>query len=134
MGAIANGMALHSNLKPFVSTFFVFSDYMKPAIRLASIMKLPITYVFTHDSIYVGEDGPTHEPIEQLAMLRSVPNLNVLRPSDEKEVKAAYEIAYNSKLNPTAIILTRQNIISLNETSKNKMKKGYYNLIKNNSK
>lgn len=134
MGTIANGLALHSNLKPFVSTFFVFADYIKPSIRLAALMKLPITYVFTHDSVFVGEDGPTHEPIEQLAMMRSIPNINILRPADEKEVIGAYEIAYNSKKTPTAIILTRQNIVSLNETSKEKFKKGNYKIISNNSK
>ena len=133
MGTIANGLALHSNLKPFVSTFFVFADYIKPSIRLAAIMKIPVTYVFTHDSVFVGEDGPTHEPIEQLAMMRSIPNIKILRPADEKEVIGAYEVAYNSTKGPTAIILTRQNIVSLEETSKEKFKKGSYKIISNNS-
>ncbi|NQZ66250.1 MAG: transketolase [Mycoplasmatales bacterium] len=133
MGAIANGLALHSNFKPFVSTFFVFSDYMKPAMRLASIMKLPVTYIFTHDSIFVGEDGPTHEPIEHIAMLRSLPGINFIRPADENEVIGAYELAYNSKESPTAIALTRQNIISLEETSSSKIKNGNYKLIDNSS-
>lgn len=110
MAAISNGIALHGGLKPFCSTFFVFSDYMKPAIRLAALMKLPVIYVFTHDSIAVGEDGPTHQPIEQLTMLRSIPGLNVIRPADANEVKGAWEVAYNSKHNPTAIVLTRQNL------------------------
>ncbi|WP_215741996.1 transketolase [Mesomycoplasma hyorhinis] len=134
MAAIANGLALHSHFKPFVSTFFVFADYLKPALRLSSLMQLPVTYIFTHDSVQVGEDGPTHEPIEQLAMLRSVPNLNVLRPADEKEVKASYEIAINSKLTPTVIVLTRQNITSLANTNQEEFKKGAYLVRKSKSK
>ena len=133
MGAIANGIALHSNFKPFVSTFFVFSDYLKPSIRLAALMKLPVTYIFTHDSIFVGEDGPTHEPIEHLAMLRSMPNVNVIRPADEKEVIGAYDIALNSKDTPTAIILTRQNIVSLDNTNSSKVKEGAYYVSKTDS-
>ena len=133
MGSIANGMALHSNFKPFISTFFVFSDYMKPSIRLAAIMKLPVTYVFTHDSIFVGEDGPTHEPIEHIAMIRSIPNVNFIRPADENEVKGAYELAFNNKTTPTVIALTRQNIKSLNETSKEKIQKGIYKVVDNDS-
>ncbi|TCG10434.1 transketolase [Mycoplasma todarodis] len=133
MAAMANGIALHSNFKPFVSTFFVFSDYAKPAIRLASLMKLPVTYVFTHDSVYVGEDGPTHEPIEHIAMFRSLPNLNFLRPADEKEVVGAYEIALNSTETPTVIALTRQNIVSLKETSKYETKNGAYYIHKTDS-
>ena len=133
MGAIANGIALHSNFKPFVSTFFVFSDYMKPAIRLAAIMNLPITYVFTHDSIFVGEDGPTHEPIEHIAMFRSMPNVNFIRPADENEVQGAYELAYNNSTTPTVIALTRQNIVSLEETSKEKVKSGFYKVVDNKS-
>ncbi|UVD81993.1 transketolase [Mycoplasma iguanae] len=129
MGCIANGLALHSNFRPFVSTFFVFSDYLKAAMRLAALMKLPVTYIFTHDSVFVGEDGPTHEPIEQLAMLRSIPNLKVLRPADEKEVLASYELALQSIETPHAIVLTRQNIVSLANTSKTKFHKGAY-LIK----
>ncbi len=133
MASMANGIALHSNFKPFVSTFFVFSDYAKPAIRLASLMNLPVTYIFTHDSILVGEDGPTHEPIEHIAMLRSLPNLNFFRPADEKEVIGAYEVALNSKTTPTVIALTRQNIVSLKETSKFKTKKGAYYVYKSDS-
>ncbi len=133
MGAIANGIALHSNFRPFVSTFFVFSDYLKPAIRLAALMKLPVTYVMTHDSIFVGEDGPTHEPIEQYAMVRSIPNVNVLRPADEKEVLASYEIALSSETTPTVIGLTRQNIVSLEMTNVDKVKKGAYIIHKGTS-
>lgn len=133
MGAIANGLALHSVLKPFVSTFFVFSDYVKPAMRLSALMKLPVTYIFTHDSVFVGEDGPTHQPIEQLAMLRSLPGLTVLRPADEKEVMGSYELAINSKNKPHAIVLTRQNITSLETTDKEKFKKGSYFIHKTDS-
>lgn len=125
MGAIANGLALHSNFKPFVSTFFVFSDYLKPAMRLSALMKLPVTFIFTHDSIFVGEDGPTHEPIEHLAMMRSIPNLNTIRPADENEVLGAYEIALNATETPTAIILTRQNIVSQDKSQKD-ISKGAY--------
>ena len=115
MAAICNGIALHGGLRPFCSGFFVFSDYMKPAIRLSAIMELPVIYLFTHDSIAVGEDGPTHQPIEQLTMLRSIPNLNVIRPADANEVKAAYKVALQSKTTPTAIILTRQNLQTIIE-------------------
>lgn len=131
MAAIANGMAIHSFLKPFVSTFFVFSDYLKPAIRLAALMQLHTTFVFTHDSIFVGEDGPTHQPIEHIAMMRSIPNVNFIRPADEKEVVGAYELALNSETSPTVIALTRQNIVSLSETSKDKVQKGLYQVVKN---
>ncbi|MGZ9413846.1 transketolase [Mycoplasma sp. Z386] len=134
MGAIANGLALHSVLKPFVSTFFVFSDYVKPAMRLSALMKLPVTYVFTHDSVFVGEDGPTHQPIEQLAMLRSLPGIKVLRPADEKEVIASYELAINSVNKPHVIVLTRQNITSLASTNKDLFKQGSYFVNKTNSK
>ncbi len=125
MASMANGLALHSNFKPFVSTFFVFTDYLKPALRLSAIMNLPVTYIMTHDSIFVGEDGPTHEPIEQLAMLRSTPNTVVLRPADEKEVIGSYEHAINSKDHPTVIALTRQNIVSQPKTKTN-ISKGAY--------
>ncbi|MGZ9428799.1 transketolase [Mycoplasma sp. 1012] len=134
MGTIANGLALHSVLKPFISTFFVFSDYVKPAMRLSALMKLPVTYVFTHDSVFVGEDGPTHQPIEQLAMLRSLPGIKVLRPADEKEVIASYELAINSVNKPHVIVLTRQNITSLASTNKDLFKQGSYFVNKTNSK
>ncbi|HBP25823.1 MAG TPA: transketolase [Acholeplasmatales bacterium] len=110
MAAIANGIALHQGLRPFVSGFFVFSDYMKPAIRLSALMDLPVIYVFTHDSIAVGEDGPTHQPVEQLTMLRSIPNMNVIRPADANETLTAWEVALETKTNPVALVLTRQDV------------------------
>lgn len=133
MAAMANGIALHSNFRPFVSTFFVFSDYLKPALRLSAIMQLPVTFVLTHDSIYVGEDGPTHQPIEQLAMLRSIPNVDVLRPADEKEVIGAYQKAMDKNTTPSVIVLTRQNIKSLPTTSVKKFATGAYHVVKNSS-
>ncbi len=125
MSAIANGITLHGGLKTFVGTFFVFSDYMKPMMRLAAIMGLPVTYVLTHDSIGVGEDGPTHEPIEQLAMLRAMPNINVFRPADATETAAAWYCAVTSKNTPTALALTRQNLPQLAGSSKDALKGGY---------
>ena len=125
MGAIANGITLHGGLKTFVGGFFVFSDYMKPAIRLSALMNIPTTYIFTHDSIGVGEDGPTHQPIEQLTGLRSIPNLNVFRPADANETKAAYIQAF-SKQYPTAMILTRQNVVNSDKTSITDAQKGGY--------
>ncbi|MBQ9487357.1 MAG: transketolase [Selenomonadaceae bacterium] len=125
MSAIANGIALHGGLHNFVATFFVFSDYMKPMMRLAAIMGLPVTYVLTHDSIGVGEDGPTHEPIEQLAMLRAMPNINVFRPADATETAAAWYSAVTSKNTPTALALTRQNLPQLAGSSKDALKGGY---------
>ena len=125
MAAIGNGMALHGGLRPYVSTFFVFSDYVKPMARLSSLMGTPLTYVFTHDSIGVGEDGPTHEPIEQLAMLRSMPNFHVFRPADKMETAAAWYAALTSKNTPTALVLTRQNLPQLAGTGKDALKGGY---------
>ena len=110
MGAALNGMALHGGVKVFGGTFFVFSDYLRPAIRLAALMNLPVTYVFTHDSIAVGEDGPTHEPVEQLAALRAMPNLSIIRPADGNETAAAWKLAIESTDKPTALILTRQDL------------------------
>lgn len=110
MTAMANGMKLHGGLVPYIAGFFVFSDYMKPSMRLASLMGLPVTYILTHDSIGVGEDGPTHQPIEHLAMLRSIPNFNVIRPADAKETAAAWSVALTSEKTPTALILSRQNL------------------------
>ncbi len=124
MAAIGNGLALHG-LRPFVSTFFVFSDYTKPMARLAALMKLPVTYVFTHDSIGVGEDGPTHEPIEQLAMLRSMPNFYVFRPADATETAAAWYFAVTAVNAPTALVLTRQNLPQLSGSSKEALKGAY---------
>ncbi len=125
MGAVANGIAVHGGLKTFCSTFFVFSDYMKNPMRLAALMKLPVTYVLTHDSIGVGEDGPTHQPIEQLAMLRSIPNMVTFRPADAKETVAAWEYALNSKTEPVAIVLSRQDLPYLANTGAD-AKKGAY--------
>ncbi|MCJ7841238.1 transketolase [Lederbergia sp. NSJ-179] len=113
MGAAMNGMVLHGGLNVFGGTFFVFSDYLRPAIRLAALMELPVTYVFTHDSIAVGEDGPTHEPIEQLASLRAMPGLSVIRPADGNETAAAWRTALKTKHQPTALVLTRQNLPTL---------------------
>src|SRR5690625_1946718 len=103
-------MALHGCLKVYGGTFFVFSDYLRPAVRLSALMNTPVTYVFTHDSIAVGEDGPTHEPIEQLPSLRAMPNLSVVRPADANETKVAWEMAVEGKDYPTALVLTRQNV------------------------
>jgi transketolase len=119
MGSAMNGMALHGGLKVFGGTFFVFSDYLKPAIRLAALMGLPVTYVFTHDSIAVGEDGPTHEPVEQLAGLRAMPNLSVIRPADGNETAAAWKLSVESTKTPTALVLTRQNLPTIKDTDKN---------------
>jgi transketolase len=119
MGAAMNGMALHGGVKVFGGTFFVFSDYLRPAIRLAALMGLPVTYVFTHDSIAVGEDGPTHEPIEQLAALRAMPGLSVIRPADSNETAAAWKLAVESTNKPTALILTRQDLPTMKDTDKN---------------
>ena len=125
MGAIANGMYAHGGLKVFCSTFFVFSDYMKGAMRLSSLMKLPVTYVLTHDSIGVGEDGPTHQPIEQLAALRSMPNMTVFRPADSKETVAAWYYAVTNGETPTSLVLTRQNLPLYKESGKEALKGGY---------
>jgi transketolase len=113
MGALLNGMALHGGFRVFGATFLVFSDYMRPAIRMAAMMKQPVIYVFTHDSIYVGEDGPTHQPIEQTESLRLIPNLVVLRPADAEETRAAWAYALHRKDGPTALILTRQKLPTL---------------------
>jgi transketolase len=125
MAAIANGVALHGGLIPYVATFFVFSDYMKGAMRLSALMKLPVIYVLTHDSIGVGEDGPTHEPIEQLAALRSIPNFTVYRPADSKETAAAWYDALNNQSGPTALVLTRQNLPLYVESGKEALKGAY---------
>ena len=110
MGAIMNGLSLHGNFIPYGGTFLVFSDYLKPALRLSALMHQPVIYVFTHDSIGLGEDGPTHQPIEHLAMLRSIPNLNVFRPADTEETLACYELALKNNKTPSALILSRQNL------------------------
>ncbi|MBR2734283.1 MAG: transketolase, partial [Selenomonadaceae bacterium] len=120
-----NGMILHGGLHVYCATFFVFADYMKPMMRLASLMKLPAIYVLTHDSIGVGEDGPTHEPIEQLAMLRAQPNINVFRPADLTETAAGWYLAATSKETPTVLVLTRQNLPQLAGSSKDALTGGY---------
>ena len=124
MAAIVNGLYLHGGITPFCATFFVFTDYMKNAMRMAALMKLPVTYVLTHDSIGVGEDGPTHEPIEQLIALRSIPDMTVIRPADAKETAAAYTVAMNNN-GPTAIILTRQNLPYYENSGKAALKGAY---------
>ncbi|MFD2657108.1 transketolase [Gracilibacillus thailandensis] len=129
MAAALNGMALHGGLKVFGGTFFVFSDYLRPAVRLSAIQNLPVTYVLTHDSIAVGEDGPTHEPVEQLAAFRAMPNLSVIRPADGNEVQAAWRLAMESTSQPTALVLTRQGLPTLEGTAENAyegVKKGGY--------
>lgn len=125
MGAALNGMALHGGVKPYGGTFFIFSDYMKPAMRLASLMELPITYVLTHDSIGVGEDGPTHQPIEQLAIFRAQPNFITFRPADARETAAGWYIAMTSEKTPVGLVLTRQNLPLLEGTGKDALKGGY---------
>ena len=125
MTAIGNGMMLHGGLRAYVATFFVFSDYCKPMARLSSLMGVPLTYVFTHDSIGVGEDGPTHEPIEQLATLRALPNFNVFRPCDATETEAAWYSALTSQKTPTALVLTRQNLAPVAGSSREALKGGY---------
>ncbi len=115
MGAITTGMAL-CGLRPYAATFFVFADYMRPAMRLAALMNLPVLYIFTHDSIGVGEDGPTHQPVEHLAALRSIPGLVVIRPADANEVAEAYRAALTLKDHPSALVLTRQNLPTLDRS------------------
>lgn len=124
MAAIANGMAVYGGLRPYVATFFVFSDYMKHAMRLSALMKLPVVYILTHDSIGVGEDGPTHEPIEQLAMLRSIPGFTVYRPADSREAAAAWIYALGAQ-GPTALVLTRQKLPLYESTGKAALKGAY---------
>ena len=114
--AAVNGMVLHGGIRPYASTFFVFSDYMRAAIRLAAIQKIPSTFVFTHDSVAVGEDGPTHEPIEQLMSFRAMPNVNVMRPADINEAVAAWQTALSATKTPTLLVLTRQNLPTLPQT------------------
>lgn len=125
MAAIGNGMMLHGGLRAYVATFFVFSDYVKPMARLSALMGVPLTYVFTHDSIGVGEDGPTHEPVEQLAMWRAMPNFYIFRPCDERETAAAWYFAASSKNHPTALALTRQNLAPIEGSGQDALKGGY---------
>jgi transketolase len=129
MGAALNGMALHGGVKVFGATFFVFSDYLRAAIRLSALMNLPVTYVFTHDSVAVGEDGPTHEPVEQLASLRAMPGISIIRPGDSNETAAAWKLAVESKDQPTVLVLSRQDLMTQElsaELAYDGVKKGAY--------
>lgn len=126
MGAITNGITIHGGLRGFCSGFFVFSDYLKPAIRLAAIMQIPTMFLFSHDSVCVGEDGPTHQPVEQLAMFRSMPNMQVFRPADAVEMASAMILTLQNKKNPTIIVSTRQNLEVLDCTSFEGVSKGGY--------
>ncbi|MDO5650368.1 MAG: transketolase C-terminal domain-containing protein, partial [Gallicola sp.] len=125
MAAIGNGLALYGGIKPYVATFLVFSDYLKGAMRLSAIMEVPLTYILTHDSIGVGEDGPTHQPIEQLSMIRSLPNINLFRPADAVETAYAWKVAMESTRVPTAMALTRQNLPNLEGSGEGTEKGGY---------
>ncbi|MCL1986516.1 MAG: transketolase [Firmicutes bacterium] len=125
MAAIANGMSVHGRLRPYVAGFFVFSDYMKHSMRLSALMNQPVIYIMTHDSIGVGEDGPTHQPVEHLAALRSIPNFTVIRPCDTREVAAAWAMAVTRTKSPTALVLTRQNLPLLPNSGKNALQGGY---------
>jgi transketolase len=131
MGAVCNGMALFGGVRVYCSTFLVFSDYMRHAIRLASLMKLPVIYIFTHDSIFVGEDGPTHQPIEHKIALECIPGMTVLRPADANEVTAAWKVALENKTGPTALLLSRQNLTTLDGPSA--VSKGAYVIKKESS-
>ena len=132
MAGETNGILLHGGLRPYCATFFVFADYTKPMLRLASLMTIPSVFVFTHDSIGVGEDGPTHEPVEQLAMLRAMPNFNAFRPADARETIAAWYSAVTSKHTPIAVILSRQNLPQLEGSSKEALRGGY--IVKESAK
>nr|WP_300003062.1 transketolase [Tissierella sp.] len=125
MAAAVNGLYLHGGLRPYGGTFFIFSDYMKPSMRLSALMEIPVTYILTHDSIGVGEDGPTHQPVEQLAMFRALPNFNIYRPCDARETAAAWYSALTSEKTPTGLALTRQNLPLLEGTGKEALKGGY---------
>ncbi|MBU5265477.1 transketolase [Virgibacillus proomii] len=133
MASIVNGLSLHGGIKGYSGTFLVFSDYMKAAIRLSAITNQPVIYLFTHDSFMLGQDGPTHQPIEQLATLRATPNLNVIRPADANETKAAWLIAVNSKDTPTAIVLGRHDVPVLEKASKEGVERGAYIISKGSS-
>ncbi|WP_217593623.1 transketolase [Cohnella sp. GbtcB17] len=135
MGAAGNGLALHGGINAFVSTFFVFSDYLRPSIRLAALQKLPVVYVFTHDSIAVGEDGPTHEPVEHLAALRTIPGLTIIRPSDANETASAWAYALTQQDGPVALVLSRQNLPTYEQTKANReqVAKGAYVLAETNA-
>lgn len=126
MAAIQNGILLHGGIRTYVGCFLVFSDYLKPAIRMAALSNLPAIYLFSHDSIAVGEDGPTHQPVEQLAMLRSIPNVNVIRPCDARETAAAWKLALESTKTPTCLILSRQNLPMIYSSNYEGVKRGGY--------
>ncbi len=117
MGSIVNGMALHGGVIPYSATFLVFSDYMRPPVRLAALMGLRVIFIFTHDSIGLGEDGPTHQPVEHLLALRAIPNLTVIRPADATETVDAWRVALTNRTGPTALILSRQNLLALDRNS-----------------
>ena len=136
MAAIMNGMALHKGVVPFGGTFLIFSDYCKPSIRLSALMRQRVVYIFTHDSIGLGEDGPTHQPVEQLAGLRSIPNLNVFRPADTVETVEAWQISLQSNNTPSAIALTRQSLPTIRKkhSNKNLTSHGAYEIYKNSKK
>jgi transketolase len=125
MGCITNGMAVHGGLRPYAATFFVFSDYMRPAVRLSALMQAPSIWIWTHDSVFLGEDGPTHQPIEHLASLRAMPNLWVIRPADANETVAAWEMALNRFDGPVALVLTRQDVPVL-ESKRDGVARGGY--------
>jgi transketolase len=127
MGAILNGLYLHHGIRPYGGTFLVFADYMRPAIRMASLMKLPVIYIFTHDSIAVGEDGPTHQPVEHLAALRAIPNLTVIRPADANETVEAWKMAVSRCDGPSALVLSRQKLPVLDPSiTRGKLIRGGY--------
>ena len=135
MAGIMNGLALHGGIIPFGGTFLIFLDYCKPSLRLSALMGLKVVYIFSHDSIGLGEDGPTHQPVEHLAHLRAIPNLNVFRPADTIETLECWEIALKSSTNPSVIALSRQNIPFVTETLTNKNMSGLggYELRKSSS-
>ena len=134
MSGIMNGIALHSELIPYGGTFLIFSDYCKPSIRLSAFMKQRVVYVMSHDSIGLGEDGPTHQPVEQLSHLRSIPNLNVLRPADTMETLECWEIALKISSSPSILALTRQKINPIRKefVKENKCSYGAYELLRTN--
>jgi len=133
MGAIANGLSLHGGIRPYVATFMVFSDYMRPSVRLAALMEQPVTFIFTHDSLFVGEDGPTHQPVEQVAALRAIPNLQLWRPADPRETAAAWHVALTRANGPVAMALTRQNVPTLElDGVEQKALRGGYVVVESN--
>lgn len=125
MGAAINGMAVHGGLRPYGATFFVFSDYMRPAVRLSALMGAPSIWVYTHDSVFLGEDGPTHQPIEHLASLRAMPNFWVIRPADANETIGAWNVALNRLDGPVALILSRQDLPTLEPVESGVSRGGY---------